>query len=167
MPRLLRPNIDLETKLRVLLRQLGEFWPDGLIEEVKKKRELGKMVEARSNALAQVLNCEVSALHLDHDPPLGARRKVYDADGNHIDYDPPANDPDHLIYRERRAHFEKTHIRGERGQLSDWALIKKNRRLERREAEAAGLMKPKRKAKIAAARKPWPSRPFPKRQRFT
>jgi hypothetical protein len=69
-------------------------------------------------------------------------------------YEPDANDPEYLVYRPHGAqhagsHDVKTRIRGEHGQFSDIAMIKRQRRRER---------PAKRKAKI-------PSRPFQKRKK--
>jgi hypothetical protein len=86
-------------------------------------------------------------VHLDHDPPLGARVKIKRG-GVIIGYRPAANDPRHLVYRTAAEHRIKTNVRGEHGQHPDRVLIKKQRRRER-----PARPKPKRK---------WPSRPFPK-----
>lgn len=170
MARLLRPPIPLAVALRVLLRQLGEMFPDQVVAAAKAERSLGTAVAGRTARLAELLGCAPPDLDCDHDPPLGAREKVFDRDGKHVGYKPDANDPEWLVFRVRADHRIKTNVRGEHGQHPDRVLIKKNRRLERREKEAAGLVKPKRKAKIkgrsrfASGRK-IPSRPFPKTQR--
>lgn len=137
MPRLLRPYIDVETKCRVALNGLGEMWPDDYLKIRLGHRGYGPILEVLLVRLAELLGCEVAELRLDHNPPLGGRKKVF-AKGEHIEYDPPANSIMHLKYRPHGARFAgshdvKTRVRGERGQLSDIALVKRNRRLEERE----------------------------------
>lgn len=169
MGRLLRPHIDVETKLRVCMRMLGKPDPDALIENMRVKRVMGNFLQFYLGLIAMSYGCDVADLRLDHDPALGARQKVFDRDGNHVDYIPPANSPDDLIYRPHGAQFDeshlvKTNIRGKNGQHPDRVLIKKNRRLEQREAEREGrapARKPKFKHKIPQRKKPWPKRPFP------
>lgn len=156
MPRLPRPFISLSTKLRVLLRQLGEMWPNEYIEIIVEQRCAGGMVEEKKSQLAALLCCEVADLRLDHDPPLGAREKVYDEHGVHVDYRPAGADPEYLNYRPHgpqfdNSHLIKTNVRGEHGQHPDRVLIKKNRRLERKEQERLGLRKPKPKVKMRSA----------------
>jgi hypothetical protein len=84
------------------------------------------------------------SFQLDHDPSL-ALRKQHKRNGV-ISYDPPANDPEYLFYRDD--HHTKTFLRGDHGQYSDIVLIKRERRRNR-------AAKPKRKI---------PSKPFPKRR---
>jgi hypothetical protein len=85
---------------------------------------------------------------LDHDPPLALRERHRRWTGSRIAayYDPPANDPEHLFYRDD--HRTKTFLRGDHGQYSDITLIKRERRRNR-------PAKPKRKI---------PSRQFQKRR---
>lgn len=167
MPRLLRPPIDLATKLRVLLRQLGDAFPDDMIEIAREQGCLGLLVNDKKAELARLLDSDPTYLRLDHHPALGAREKVYRL-GIHVGYKPDACDPEYLIYRTEADHKRKTNLRGDGAQHPDRVLIKRNRRIERREAEAAGLAKPRMKAKIAG-RNSFPkgrkmqSRPFERR----
>lgn len=157
MPRLLRPHIPLETRCRVVIRQLGELWPEERLDAVraiKGSRSYAKTLSYLLDVLSELLGCPARDLALDHDPALGAREKVFNAAGDHIGYVPAANDPEHLIYREKHAHHIKTQIRGDGAQRPDRVLIKRNRKLEQKPN-----MKPKRKQKI-------PSRPFPKGRGF-
>lgn len=144
MPRLLRPPISVETQCRVVLRQLGEMFIDGVIVANRfvprdhRKRSLGRLLSEKLAVLAELLKCEVSDLRLDHDPALGHRKKVFDRHGQHVEYDPAGSDPNFLLYRPHGAQFDgshdvKTRVRGEHGQLSDIALVKRNRRQEERE----------------------------------
>ncbi len=160
MPRLVRPNPPLEVRCRVALRQLGEMFPEAVLDAWRhdmtvapryRKPGLGKLLASLLDRLARLLGCDVADLRLDHDPALENRKKVFKK-GVHVDYEPPANDPEHLRYRPHGTQFDgshdvKTRIRGDHGQLSDNALAKKNRRIERKRA----------------ARKQSPSTGFPKR----
>jgi len=148
MPRLLRPHIPVEGRVRVVLRQLGELFPDGVIDDAHAcSLGLRHVLEERLMRMAELLACAVADLRLDHDPALGARKKVFKK-GVHVGYIPDANDPEHLFYRDHRSHLVKTNIRGLHGQHPDRVLIKKHRRYEK------GIkVKPKKK---------WRSRPFSK-----
>ncbi|MDE2103560.1 MAG: hypothetical protein KGL39_40345 [Patescibacteria group bacterium] len=148
--RLLRPSIDMRTKLRVLCRQLGEMFPDEVVTIAVEQRSLGLFVRDRLARLAALLCCDVEDLHLDHDPALVNREKdVQMPDGSVrkrvvivprcavvLRYYPDANDPEHLIYRvggkTGSAHDVKTRVRGDHGQHSDLALARKNKKIEAR-----------------------------------
>jgi len=161
MPRLLRPVIPTSVRCRVALRQLGEMWPDDVM--AANKGRLGALLAELLAHLAKLLGCEVKGLHLDHDPALGAREKVF-RKGVHVEYMPPANDPDSLMYREANAHRVKTNHIGDHGQHPDRVLIKRQRRREK-------PPKPKRSSPIRSAGKmpkgktKWASRPFPKKEK--
>ncbi len=177
MPRLLRPHIPLEVRCRVVLRQLGEMFVDQAIENRRPRRDAGYMVgvvglpgggfgaylDELLDRLAELLACDVKSLALDHDPALGARRKVF-RKGVHVGYVPDANDPEHLIYREKHAHHIKTNVRGDGAQHPDRVLIKKNRRIERGP-------RPKRGPPIRSRgfqkcpKRSWGKRPFPRRSK--
>lgn len=169
MARLFRPAIPVEVKCRVVLRQLGEFFPEDVLMAHRfvprdhRKRSHGRLLSEKLAALAELLRCEVSELRLDHDPPLGARQRK--GEGKNTIYMPDANDPEYLRYRPHGAqhagsHDVKTRIRGDHGQYSDIALIKRERRRQRN--------KPAKKSSIlakSAVRKKyrWPKRSFEKR----
>lgn len=184
MARLYRPHIPLPVKVAVAERQMeratgclptNEF---GVILRDAPKATLRQRLDATLKHLAFIFRCEVKDLRLDHDPPLGARKKT--GEGKATVYDPPANSPSHLAYRPHGAQFEgshdvKTRIRGEHGQFSDIALIKRQRRREKppteRQARMAKLRKEQKelRRKIARQRKrkagkapkhKWQSRPF-------
>lgn len=87
--------------------------------------------------LASKIGCEVIDLQLDHDPMLRVR-EYRPRKGKPVAswYAPHAHDPDRLVWRSRRpqdagSHLVKTYVRGERGQLSDTALAKRERRREK------------------------------------
>lgn len=162
MPRLLRPAIPLDVRCLVAMRQLGEMWPNSVLDA--HKRGHGRLLRTLLASLAEQLGCEPGDLQLDHDPALGVREKVF-RDGVHVDYVPPANDPGALIYREKTAHGIKTRVRGERGQFSDLTLIKRQRRRERpRPAKPKARLKTKGFAKIKN-KSNWPKRPFQNRRK--
>jgi hypothetical protein len=166
MPRLYRPVVPVEVKCRVALRQLGTFPEviDRICAEQSMMRTFGATLDHLLLRLSGLLNCDVSELRLDHDPPLAARPKHRRGLGKKTHYIPDANDPEHLFYRPHgpqhaKSHLIKTNVRGDHGQHPDRVLIKKARKLERGP-------KPKRGPKIrsrgfAASSKPkWPRRPF-------
>lgn len=144
MPRLYRPHISLDVRCRVAMRMLGELWPDAAL--IAHKGGIGAFLDRLLHKLSELLEDD---LHLDHDPPLAARRRK--GEGKKTIYFPAANDPYFLVYRGKLAHQIKTNVRGEHGQHPDRVLIKRERK--RREGKRE---RPKRK---------WPSRPFPKRER--
>jgi hypothetical protein len=149
--RLPRPHIPLEVRCRVALRQLGEMWPDDVLAADQNR---GKLLGLLLAQLAALLGCEPGGLHLDHDPALCLRDKIENDAGEIIGYVPDANDPEHLIYREKRAHQIKTTVHGIGAQRSDIAELKRARR---RENGSPSRQRPKRK---------WAKRPFPKGRGF-
>lgn len=166
MARLYRPHIPLDIRCRVALRQLGEMWPDLVIEENRGKYA-GLLRELLFKLGRLLSDNHVVQLHLDHDPPLGAREKRYGGGLSPMTrYIPDANDPNHLIYREVAAHGIKTRVRGEHGQYSDLALIKRARRREKKVKKkrhvwrSTGLGKKKSRPKTR-----WPKRSFTKKGR--
>lgn len=165
MGRLFRPAIPVEIRCRVLLRQLGEMFPDAVIAE--HRRGLGSLAEALQGRLADLLGCAISDLRIDHDPALALRERS--GEGRATVYRPDANDPEFLAYRPHGAEFEgshdvKTRIRGPHGQFCDLTLIKRERRRQRKAAAAnePKLRFAKTKQKIKFGKTRWPSRPFQK-----
>ena len=147
MGRLYRPHIPFDTRCRVALRQLGDMWPEDLMDA---HRSAGgswlKLLDQLLARLADLLNCGVGDLRLDHDPALGTRPRR--GEGKNTIYMPPANDPDHLLYRPHGpqfagSHLIKTNIRGDNGQYPDRVLIKRERK--RTSKTAAKVGHPKRK----------------------
>ena len=163
MSRLPRPRIPLDIQLTIALSQLSECHRSAIdlrVESLRRERRLGTELKIAKLSLAQQFGCEISDLRLDHTWALENRPKVLDRHGEHVEYTPAANDPEWLAYRPHGTQFAgshdvKTRIRGDRGQLSDNALAKKERRRLRK------LDPKRRKAKIK--QRPnfkWASRPF-------
>lgn len=142
MARLHRPNIPLSIRLQVVQRQYIEH---GLSSQyanyIRQHRPRSKQL---AMFLATLFGME--KIQLDHNPALMNRRQ-YIRNGKTY-YDPPANNPEFLIYRTKAQHDIKTRVRGDGAQLSDLAIARKRKR------KARNAQRPKRK---------WPSRPFPKR----
>lgn len=147
MPRLYRPHIPLEVRCLVATRQLEHN--DFLLRLVEASYEgrLRNFLDHLLGRLATKFGCKVKDLRLDHDPPLAARPFMHKRKTGTVVYKPDANDPDHLFYRPHGTQFDgshdvKTRIRGDHGQYSDVALIKRERR--RRQKKAKGVQPLKR-----------------------
>lgn len=159
MARLFRPHIPLEVRCRVVLRQLGEMFVGDVIAYNIKRRTLGALLANRLRDLAVLVAAE--KFHLDHDPPLGARQRK--GEGKNTKYFPDANDPSHLIYREKHAHHIKTNVRGDGAQHPDRVLIKR----ERRWVAKKSAKKQKRRS-VAKLKHRWPKgRKIPSRKMRT
>lgn len=185
MPRLYRPHIPLEVRCRVVLRQLGECWPDDVIESYKPKpgdaylkglggvfvprARLAVLLAVKLDALAVLLDCKAEDLRLDHDPALATRMKrtAWHRGKEITIYSPDANSPDYLIYREKHAHLIKTNTRGEHGQHPDRVLIKKEKR-RLKDSESSGVVlhgKPGR-GRLRHGKSKWASRPLQSASRW-
>ncbi len=169
MSRLPRPHIPDSIKVKVALRQIGYVDPDDYVEYHKSIGQTLKVILAEIMAdLATNFGCEVSDLHLDHDPALENREKLIEMPNGRrqrtvvvpegakvLRYFPDANDPAYLLYRPHGAQFAgshdvKTRIRGDRGQHSDAGLARKNKRIKKNRDPK------RRKAKIPQRKNPWP-----------
>lgn len=164
MPRLYRPHIPFKVRCQVALRQLGEMWADDFLKEYEGAQgQKGKGWEALLAQLlfqlSGLLSCKLEDLHLDHDPALATRERR--GEGKQTVYTPDANDPEHLIYRDKHAHHIKTNVRGEHGQHPDRVLIKRHRRATSESGGKARRQKRKwPRRKIANRKRPWAKRPF-------
>lgn len=179
MARLYRPSIPVEVKCKVLLRQIGELWPDEALATAKKARQLTRYVEGLKTMLAQTLNCAAADLRLDHNPALENRPQFRRGLGKKTYYVPDANDPDHLIYREKHDHHIKTNVRGEHGQYPDNTLAKRERRRLKKKTPPPNAKIAKTwnlhpcmscgrvhaKGKCRALKRKMPSRPFQNRRK--
>ena len=126
MARLYRPTIPVEVKCQVALRQLGELWIDDAVKA--HAGALGAFLARLLSKLAELLDCKVNELQLDHNPAL-ENRPFNSVTRRYI---PDANDDQFLIYREKHAHRIKTLVRGDGAQLSDAAIARKRKRKERK-----------------------------------
>jgi hypothetical protein len=126
MPRLPRKAIPVEIKCRVAMRQLGEMWPDQVIEDNRGK--LGRLLEQLLEHLRVLVN--EPDLRLDHNPALGLRQRFTSRRGTR--YVPDEHDPEYLIYRGAHAHHIKTNVRGDGAQYSDTVLMKRERRRQKK-----------------------------------
>lgn len=116
--RLVRPHIPIRVRLLVIARQLQR---SGKLRDVLWCEAVFPKSSARLQFLIEkMFGFEV--VHLDHDPPL-CLREIIDAEKGI--YNPPANDPNFLIYRTKEDHRVKTFIRGDGAQLSDAAKRRK------------------------------------------
>jgi hypothetical protein len=161
MARLYRPYIPIDVKCRLALMALGEMFIEKRLAYHREHRRLGHFLAELLGELARLMCCEVSDLRLDHDPPLALREKRY-VKGT-IVYTPDANDLAHLFFRPHGAQFAgshdiKTRVRGDHGQFSDLALIRreKNRRAKK-------LKKNPRFWRTPRSTRKWASRPFPRK----
>jgi len=98
---------------------------------------------------------------LHHDPALCNRRSYKRMVKGKLRtfYDPPANDPEHLVYLAEDDHDIRTRVRGVGAQRSDLGQRRYLKRVARNRASktAAKVRRPK-------VKRAWPSRPFPKRR---
>lgn len=157
MPRLYRPHVPVEVRCRVALRQLGELWPDDVLAQTRGGHAalLAMLLAKLSSLLGD------AELRLDHDPALATRQQFKNGRGEVVRYVPAANDPEYLVYRTAHAHHIKTQVRGDGAQHPDRVLIKRARRAAKPDPMDAWV-----KAKRRAAKRKWPSRPFPKGRKF-
>jgi hypothetical protein len=136
--RLHRPYVDINTRLVVAERLLlGLGIPPTLVDaETKKPLSKGQRLK---DSLQQIFSGR--KYHLHHDPAL-CNRPWNEKAG---DYEPPANDPDHLFYVPDDVHDIITRVSGQHGQLSDLAIRRKRKRQERKQTRT---------------KRRWPSRPL-------
>jgi hypothetical protein len=150
MSRLPRPHIPLAVRVHVAERQCRErgISPLSPTEGVAAKPR--RLSDRLSYNLRQLFGDRKAELH--HRPALVNRRRRRNGD-----YDPPANDPAHLVYLVDADHDVETRVRGQHGAHSDLGMARKNKRI------AKNRDPKRRKAKIAQRKHPWPKRQFPKR----
>src|SRR5262245_22387458 len=117
--RLPRPYIPRAVRREVARRQVDRLYPNNSIPAN----------ESLENLLFVLF--PTRAAHLDHDPPLGFRKKIKNREGRIVGFDPDANDPEFLRYVEAEAHRIKTFVRGDGAQYPDRVRIKKIRRIEK------------------------------------
>lgn len=126
--RLPRPPIPLAVKLAVAERMIAERRAAGQADIAFVKSGSGyKLLYDLLGELFPPWGIN-TPLHLDHDPAL-CNRKFSDRTGK---YKPDANDPKFLVYRTKADHDIKTRVRGDGAQLSDLAMLRKNKRIAKR-----------------------------------
>lgn len=129
MPRLPRTKVPVEVCCRVLLNQLGEAWPDSVIDA--HRRKLGGLKLELMARFAEQIGCAPDDLRLDHDPALGLRKKIK-KHGVIVGYIPHEHSIPDLRYRDHHGHHIKTNVRGDGAQFSDTVLMKRERRREKK-----------------------------------
>ena len=167
---LYRPHIPLKVRCHVAERQLAAY-PTiqclHLVVDWDQTTDRARL-ESALTLLARAIGCEIKDLRLDHEPALALRPQERRGLGKKTYYLPDANDPEYLAYRPHGAQFDgshdvKTRLRGDHGQFSDIALIKRQRRRERpakpKRAISNASKFPKSPSRIKQKTK-WPSRPF-------
>lgn len=138
--RLVRPYIPLAVRIEVARHQL--ILREGTVRALSPLAKYPAAAKVRIGFLLECLFGDAK-VQLDHDPPLGARKKIMHS-GEIIGYRPDANDPNYLVYRLAVDHQIKTNVHGEHGQHPDRVLIKRQRHIETPRRE-----RPKQKIKSA------------------
>lgn len=175
-PRRKRPGLPPPTaRLRVAMNDLDVgFTSRGILVtslHMLGGEEIARELDLALAMLAKKHGCEVRDLRLDHDPMLRVRGYRPRA-GQPVAswYTPHAHDAKFLKWRPQPPQFDgshhvKTYVRGERGQLSDTALAKRERRRERNPTKWTSLRSLKKPKKSRPKRKgvsrPIRSRGFP------
>lgn len=131
--RLPRPHIPIATRIKVAKHQLGLVASQlPQCEDETDEIYLDRLLNQLSFELqAGILSLPFVKLQLDHDPAL-CNREFNKRTGK---YKPDANDPCYLVYRTIADHDTKTRVRGDGAQLSDLALRRKFKRIEKRKKE--------------------------------
>lgn len=99
-----RPYIPIKIRLKVALRQLKKAGLNPTDFEIRMRRSYGNISKRGLLTLALQELLQGAAAQLDHDPAL-ILRPFNEETGK---YDPDANDPEFLIWREQADHLEKT-----------------------------------------------------------
>ena len=152
-----RPYVPISTRIVVALKQCERKVPfEQLFEPFKSVADMldrtPEQVHGGKTLLDKLLATlfpDNSKYHLDHDPPLAARQ----FNSRTGKYTPAANDPAYLIYRKAEDHRIKTLIRGEHGQYSDIALIKRERRRAKPKRQRLKNMKQRRHRRYLAQKR--------------
>ena len=144
--RLPRPYIPIATRLIVAERQIEQLTGVGNACRRFDPLSQTKLLELLLGALFGDKKVE-----LHHRPALVNRRRKRNGD-----YDPPANDPNYLVYLPEDEHDIETRVRGLHGQHSDLAIVRKRKRKERK------TKRPKRKwaSRPLRSANRWPKRSF-------
>lgn len=157
--RLERPRIPIAVRVQVAERQMekatGCVCTDALGIPLAVSRPKVSDRKRLDAALFHLSRFGTVKLELHHDPALCNRRSYKRMVRGKLKtfYDPPANDPEHLVYLAEDDHDIRTRVRGIGAQRSDLGQLRYNKRVARNRASksAAKVRRPKRK---------WPSRPM-------
>jgi hypothetical protein len=125
-----RPYIPLNVRIKVAMRQLCTSGTGTTMDLWYVGRQ-GWSLQKQLDFLLAMQFGEKPELH--HRPALCNRQRYADTTGIH--YDPPANDPDYLVYLPADDHDVETRVRGQHGQHSDLALARKNKRIARKKTK--------------------------------
>lgn len=156
-----RPYIPMKVRLKVAKRQAREL---GAVYHHKKSAKDGPGRYVKRGSVKQLLRVLFGErkIELHHRPALVNRRR-YVRNGK-VFYNPPANDPAHLVYLAETDHDVETRIRGLGAQRSDLGQARYNKKVAKNREK-----KPKRKTfrqvtrAIAERYRPkrqWPKRPM-------
>lgn len=162
MARLPRPYIPIAVRVQVAERQFDAATSFAHENGERNASVFRTFVDRehwkRTTSLGEQLDTFLRLLfgdakvELHHRPALVNRARKRNGD-----YDPPANDPAHLIYLVDVDHDIETRVRGQHGAHSDLGQARKNKRI------ANNRNPRRRKVKIPQRKNPWPKRSFPKR----
>lgn len=126
-----RPHIPIPVRIKVARRQLIAFGASEALTTKDRHETSEVFLDRLLTGLSLYFENLFGKLHLDHDPAL-CNRRFSKRTGK---YFPDANDPRFLIYRTKPNHEIKTRVRGDGAQLSDLALRRKFKRIEKRQRE--------------------------------
>lgn len=120
--KLFRPYIPVKVRLAVAERQFATLF--GAPANPHPGVAGGKRLAALLGALFGA-----TPYQLHHRPALCNRRRS--ARRGKVVYDPPANDPDHLVYLAKDVHGIETRVRGVGAARSDLGQLRYNKRVAR------------------------------------
>ncbi len=138
--RLLRPYIPITVRIQVAERQLREQfgWTEIMLTRMRRPRSGEHMTPTKTTLLDRLIE-KISAgiriehphfdgtLELHHRPALTNRPFNFKPQ----DYDPPANDPEFLVYISDFDHYIETNVRGVGAQRSDLGQRRYNKKVAR------------------------------------
>lgn len=124
--RLRRPYIPLAVRLQVAERQGAERFRDWLLLKISGGCPASPPSERLRWMLAILFDPRAAPPELHHRPALCNRPRKRNGD-----YDPPANDPDHLVYLAEHDHAIETRVRGVGAQRSDLGQRRYLKRVKR------------------------------------
>ena len=142
-----RPYIPVSVRVRVIERQLLQVGIAPLSATHGAAAKPRRLADRLAFNIRERFGDKKVELH--HRPALVNRRRKRNGE-----YDPPANDPDFLVYLPKDEHDIETRVRGQHGQHSDLALMRKRKRKERK-ATRCKTKWPKREMQSASR---WPKR---------